>query len=98
MKGVQPLNSVLVNRRSKQFLFPHLLLLWTLLTGNNELFAQNYQVSLLTCAPGEELYSSFGHNAVRLLDLDTGRDLVFNYGTFDFDTPNFYVKFARGKL
>ena len=87
-----------MNRRPKQFLFPHLLLLWALLTGNNELFAQNYQVSLLTCAPGEELYSSFGHNAVRLLDLDTGRDLVFNYGTFDFDTPNFYVKFARGKL
>jgi len=60
--------------------------------------AQEYQVSLLTCDPGDELYSAFGHNAVRVLDQRTGRDIVFNYGTFDFDTPNFYVKFARGKL
>ena len=60
--------------------------------------AQDYRVSLLTCDPGDELYSAFGHNAVRVLDRATGRDIVFNYGTFDFDTPNFYVKFARGKL
>lgn len=60
--------------------------------------AQNYRISLLTCDPGDELYSAFGHNAVRVLDNDTGRDIVFNYGTFDFDTPNFYLKFARGKL
>lgn len=60
--------------------------------------AQDYRISLLTCDPGDELYSAFGHNAVRLLDQSTGRDIVFNYGTFDFDTPNFYLKFARGKL
>lgn len=60
--------------------------------------AQDYRISLLTCDPGDELYSAFGHNAVRVLDKTTGRDLVFNYGTFDFDTPNFYLKFARGKL
>jgi len=60
--------------------------------------AQDYRISLLTCDPGDELYSAFGHNAVRVLDQSTGRDLVFNYGTFDFDTPNFYLKFARGKL
>src|SRR5690554_717157 len=66
--------------------------------GGNSVFAQDYRVSLLTCDPGDELYSAFGHNAVRVLDLQTGKDLVFNYGTFDFDTPNFYLKFARGKL
>lgn len=60
--------------------------------------AQDYQISVLTCDPGEELYSAFGHNAVRVLDPETGRDLAFNYGTFDFDTPNFYLKFTRGKL
>ncbi|MDN3669029.1 DUF4105 domain-containing protein [Echinicola jeungdonensis] len=60
--------------------------------------AQNYQVSLLTCDPGEELYSAFGHSAVRVKDILSGRDLVFNYGTFDFNTPNFYLKFSRGKL
>ncbi|MEX2593387.1 MAG: DUF4105 domain-containing protein [Anditalea sp.] len=74
------------------------MLLIVTLQGGNSVLAQNYQVSLLTCDPGEELYSAFGHNAVRVLDLETGRDIVFNYGTFDFDTPNFYVKFARGKL
>jgi hypothetical protein len=74
------------------------LLLTIILKGENVANAQNQQISLLTCDPGDELYSAFGHNAVRVLDLETGRDLVFNYGTFDFDTPNFYVKFARGKL
>jgi len=64
----------------------------------NLLCAAEYRISLLTCDPGDELYSVFGHSAVRVVDLQTGRDLVFNYGTFDFDTPNFYLKFARGKL
>lgn len=56
------------------------------------------QVSILTCGPGGELYSIFGHTAVRVQDPNTGMDLVFNYGTFDFNTEGFYVKFVRGKL
>ncbi|MDX2250622.1 MAG: DUF4105 domain-containing protein [Bacteroidia bacterium] len=56
------------------------------------------QISLLTCQPGEELYSSFGHSAIRISDPQTGLDVVFNYGTFDFQTPNFYLKFMRGQL
>ena len=55
-------------------------------------------VSLLTGSPGEELYSTFGHSAIRIKDTKQGIDLVFNYGTFDFNTPNFYIKFMRGKL
>ena len=55
-------------------------------------------ISLLTCSPGEELYSLFGHSAIRVNDPVAGFDLVFNYGTFDFDTPNFYLKFANGNL
>jgi len=54
--------------------------------------------SVITCSAGEELYSSFGHSAFRLQDPVYGYDVVYNYGTFDFDTPLFYVKFARGKL
>ncbi|MBD8491045.1 DUF4105 domain-containing protein [Echinicola sp. CAU 1574] len=69
-----------------------------ILLNLSQLKAQHYQISLLTCDPGVELYSVFGHNAIRVVDLQTGRDSVFNYGTFDFDTPNFYLKFARGKL
>jgi hypothetical protein len=67
--------------------------------GLNPAKAQFWEVSLLTADPGTELYSSFGHSAIRLREIGPdGRDLVFNFGTFDFDTPNFYGKFATGKL
>jgi hypothetical protein len=56
------------------------------------------KVSLLTASPGEELYSIFGHSALRVHDPFTGLDEVYNYGTFDFNTPNFYLKFTRGQL
>ncbi len=60
--------------------------------------AQQYQISLLTCDPGDELYSAFGHSAIRLVDSERGQDLVFNYGTFNFATPNFYLKFTQRTL
>jgi len=56
------------------------------------------RISLLTASPGDELYSVFGHSAIRVNDPANTMDLVFNYGTFDFNTPNFYLKFVRGKL
>lgn len=54
------------------------------------------RISLLTCSPGEELYSSWGHTAIRVTDHNTGMDMVYNYGTFDDSDPNFYLKFTRG--
>ena len=57
----------------------------------------NLQISLLTCAPGEELYSTFGHTALRIQDSARGTDYIYNYGTFEFG-PDFYTKFIRGKL
>ncbi|WP_425636406.1 DUF4105 domain-containing protein [Algoriphagus yeomjeoni] len=60
--------------------------------------AQQYQISLLTCDPGEEIYSSFGHSGIRVIELSTGRDVVYNYGTFDFGAPNFVLNFAGGRL
>lgn len=56
------------------------------------------QFSVLTCGPGTDLYATFGHSSFRLRDPELGIDWVYNYGTFDFNTPNFYMKFARGKL
>ena len=56
------------------------------------------ELSVLTCAPGTELYSIFGHSSIRVYDPGQRIDWVFNYGTFDFATPGFAVKFARGKL
>ncbi|AEL25071.1 Lnb N-terminal periplasmic domain-containing protein [Cyclobacterium marinum] len=60
--------------------------------------AATYKISLLTCDPGDELYSTFGHSAIRVVELESGQDLVFNYGTFDFNTPFFYIKFIRRTL
>ncbi|MEM7186063.1 MAG: DUF4105 domain-containing protein [Bacteroidota bacterium] len=56
------------------------------------------QISILTVGPGANLNDKFGHNSFRIKDTATNRDWVFNYGTYDFSTPNFYTKFARGKL
>lgn len=60
--------------------------------------SEDAKVSVLTCGPGSELYSTFGHTAIHLWDTNKHLDLVFNYGTFDFQTPNFYVKFSQGRL
>ncbi|MFP4041466.1 MAG: DUF4105 domain-containing protein [Bacteroidales bacterium] len=60
---------------------------------------ENAEISLITCSPGtEELYAHFGHSAFRVKDSTTNTDIIFNYGVFDFDTPNFYWKFIKGKL
>ena len=56
------------------------------------------QISLLTCTPGQELYSTFGHSAFRVTDTARQLDIIFNYGTFDFEDPSFYKKFIQGKL
>lgn len=55
-------------------------------------------ISLITIAPGEETYSIFGHSAIRVFDPVNKIDYTFNYGTFDFTTPYFYLKFIRGNL
>lgn len=60
--------------------------------------AQDAEISIITIGPGKQLYDSFGHNAIRVSDPSGGKDLAFNYGTFDFNTPNFYIKFGRGQL
>lgn len=58
----------------------------------------NFRISLLTCSPGEDLYATFGHSALRVTNIMTNEDIVYNYGTFNFDEPGFYTKFVRGKL
>ena len=60
--------------------------------------SEESSISLLTCSPGPELHAAFGHSAIRVKDHDQGLDVVFNYGTFDFEAPNFYLKFLKGEL
>lgn len=56
------------------------------------------EISIITCGPGSELYSTFGHSAIRVYDSASRIDKVYNYGTFDFETKGFYTKFIRGQL
>ncbi|MFV8334144.1 DUF4105 domain-containing protein [Flavobacterium sp. GSP14] len=56
------------------------------------------KVSIITCGTGNESYSLFGHTAIRVSDAVLGVDVVYNYGAFDFSTPNFVMKFVKGDL
>jgi hypothetical protein len=67
-------------------------------TTNGQYLSESSTISLLTGSPGAELYSTFGHSGIRIKDPAQNIDIVFNYGTFNFNTPNFYLKFAQGKL
>ncbi len=82
----------------KRFIVSFFLFFLLFFSGNaNELSKKAY-ASLLTCSAGEEMYAAFGHTALRINDSINGIDIVYNYGTFDFNTPNFYTKFAKGTL
>ena len=61
-------------------------------TGNDTL------VYLLTCGPGTETYSVYGHSALRVVIPAEQSDIVYNWGVFDFSAPNFVWKFAKGRL
>lgn len=55
------------------------------------------EISLLTCQPHEEIYSLYGHTAIRYHELEPqGIDVVFNYGVFDFRKPFFVGRFVLG--
>ncbi len=59
--------------------------------------SDSIRISLLTCAPGSEIYSLFGHTAIRCENLTKKEDWVFNYGMFSFNTPNFVYRFVKGE-
>ena len=82
---------------------PHLRYLFILLFLSVGLQAQvklsdDARVSVLTCGVGNEVYSLFGHTAIRVKDSATALDVVFNYGAFDFEAPNFVGRFTKGDL
>ena len=83
------------------------LLLWGFLSmtevmANKDLKPQyleqfdSVEVSLLTCSPHEEIYSLYGHTALRWHDLRKGEDIAFNWGVFDFRKPFFVGRFVFG--
>ena len=54
-------------------------------------------ISILTCTPGADLYAKFGHTALRVQDFTLKKDVVFNYGCFNYDSDNFVWKFLLGQ-
>lgn len=75
-----------------------------ILNATTPIFAQksiiptdSIEISLLTCSPHDEIYSLYGHTAIRYKNYNTGEDWVFNYGIFSFKKPFFVLRFALGK-
>ena len=56
------------------------------------------RISILTVDPGQELYTIFGHTAIRVTDDELKIDRIYNFGTFDSSAPFFYIEFLRGDL
>ncbi|MEO5682938.1 MAG: DUF4105 domain-containing protein [Chitinophagaceae bacterium] len=82
------------------YLYKKGLFILGLLVGSALAMAQpdscRFRISLLTCGPGDDLYSIWGHTGIRVIDTAQQTDVVFNYGTFDDSDPLFYIKFTRG--
>ncbi len=77
-----------------------LLMIWLL---PNVIYSQDSQpreskITLLTIAPGDDVYSVFGHSAIRVKGQKGAEDQIYNYGTFSFSQPNFLLNFLRGRL
>jgi hypothetical protein len=61
---------------------------------------ESTEISVLTCDPGNEIYSLFGHSALRIKNPINGQDLVVNWGLFEFSESQFQFgyDFAKGRL
>ncbi len=79
------------------FLVFLLLLIFNASAAQPEISSET-RISLLTCRPGDPVYSTFGHTAIRIQDPVNELDIAFNYGIFSFEEKNFTLKFLRGKL
>lgn len=64
---------------------------------NAQFLSPEAKISILTCNPGEDVYSMYGHTAIRINDPANKIDIVYNYGVFSFDAPNFMYRFAKGQ-
>jgi hypothetical protein len=56
------------------------------------------RVWLVTAGPGDAVWERYGHNAIRVLDTSTGRDVSYNWGIFDFQQVDFIPRFLQGRM
>lgn len=66
--------------------------------SQNIILSDNAKVSILTCGTAPVSYAMYGHTGIRITDNVNQLDVVYNYGAFDFTTPNFIMKFVKGDL
>ena len=66
--------------------------------SQNVTLSDNAKVSILTCGTAPVSYAMYGHTGIRITDFVNQIDVVYNYGAFDFSTPNFMMKFVKGDL
>ena len=59
---------------------------------------ESANVYVISCEPGEVIYEKFGHSAIRIIDPKNGIDLIFHWGLYSFDSPNFVGNFIKGNL
>ena len=92
-------------KRFRSFLRTLLLIIFLLLTNSNSIASaqdtglasmDSVEISLLTCQPRQNVYSLYGHTAIRIENRSTGYDLVVNYGLFNFKKPFFVLRFVFG--
>ncbi|WP_211314466.1 Lnb N-terminal periplasmic domain-containing protein [Gelidibacter algens] len=74
------------------------ILFFILLISQISFANDSVEISILTCSAGQEVYSVFGHSAIRVIDKEKNIDEVYNFGMFDFNAPNFEYKYLKGKL
>ena len=83
---------------TKKLLLTLSILLCTIAFSQNISLSEKAKVSILTCGLGPESYAMYGHTGIRIQDSIYGIDVVYNYGAFDFSTPNFIGRFIKGDL
>jgi hypothetical protein len=82
----------------KKLLFALLILISFNGFSQNISLSNQAKVSILTCGTGPESYAMYGHTGIRIQDSLNNLDVVYNYGAFDFSTPNFIGRFIKGDL
>jgi hypothetical protein len=82
----------------KNFLLVIFISFITFVSAQDSKLSSEAEISVLTIGAGASLNDAFGHSGFRVKDKVKGIDLVFNYGVYDFQAENFYLKFAQGKL
>ena len=86
------------NFMKKNYYIFLLFILFTKITVAQVQLSVYSEISIVTAGPGTELYEAFGHSAIRVKDPVLQLDLIYNYGMFDFNAPNFELNFTKGKM